>query len=279
MNSAESPGPVVVGVDGSDAAVGAAEWAAKEAIHQDVPLRLVYVIQIADGPMRSADASSAEEDYAESSLRAARLAAEATGLPVKIDTAMLYGDVDSALIAESSSATLICVGSVGIGRVANMVLGSTAAILAEEAHCPVAIIRHDGESPPSGAGLIAVVVDDRPANRDVVRCAMEEARVRQASVLALCVGRRAFFESSRDRFYRRLDGLLRRYPDVEVEVATTRLSVTRYLQECIGAVQLVVIGSGDAGRVTQLVGPHGLPILRHADCSVLVVRGQQQMSA
>ena len=226
MNSAESPGPVVVGVDGSDAAVGAAEWAAKEAIHQDVPLRLVYVIQIADGPMRSADASSAEEDYAESSLRAARLAAEATGLPVKIDTAMLYGDVDSALIAESSSATLICVGSVGIGRVANMVLGSTAAILAEEAHCPVAIIRHDGESPPSGAGLIAVVVDDRPANRDVVRCAMEEARVRQASVLALCVGRRAFFESSRDRFYRRLDGLLRRYPDVEVEVATTRLSVT-----------------------------------------------------
>ena len=273
MKSAESPGPVVVGVDGSDAAIGAAEWAGKEAIHQDVPLRLVYVIQIADGPMRSADASSAEEDYAESSLRAARLAVEATGLPVKIDTAVLYGDVDSALIAESSSATLICVGSVGIGRVANMVIGSTAAILAEEAHCPVAIVRRDGESPASEAGLIAVVVDDRPGNHDVVRCAMEEARVRKAPVLALCVGRRAFFERSRDRFYRRLDGLLRRYPDVRVEVATTRLSVTRYLQECIGAVQLVVIGSGDAGRVTQLVGPHGLPILRHADCSVLVVRG------
>jgi nucleotide-binding universal stress UspA family protein len=273
MNRAESAGPVVVGVDGSDAAIGAAEWAIKEAIHQDVPLRLVYIIQIADGPMRSADASSAEEDYAESSLRAARLAVEAAGLPVKIDTAVLYGDVDSALIAESSSATLICVGSMGIGRVANMVLGSTAAIIAEEAHCPVAVIRRGDESPPSEAGLIAVVVDDRPGNGDVVRCAMDEARVRQASVLALCVGRRAFFERSRDRFYRRLDALLRRYPDVRVEVATTRLSVTRYLQECIGAVQLVVIGSGDAGRVTQLVGPHGLPILRHADCSVLVVRG------
>jgi nucleotide-binding universal stress UspA family protein len=273
MNRADSAGPVVVGVDGSAAAIGAAEWAIKEAIHQDVPLRLVYVIQIADGPMRSADASSAEEDYAESSLRAARLAVEAAGLPVKIDTAVLYGDVDSALIAESSSATLICVGSVGIGRVANMVLGSTAAIIAEEAHCPVAVIRRGDESPASKAGLIAVVVDDRPGNHDVVRCAMDEARVRQASVLALCVGRRAFFERSRDRFYRRLDGLLRRYPDVRVEVATTRLSVTRYLQECIGAVQLVVIGSGDAGRVTQLVGPHGLPILRHADCSVLVVRG------
>lgn len=279
MNSAQSPGPVVVGVDGSDAAIGAAKWAAKEAIHHDVPLRLVYVIQIPDGPMTSDRANAAERDHAESSLRAARLAVEETGLPVKIDSAVLYGDVDCALIAESSNATLICAGSVGIGRVANMVLGSTAAILAEEAHCPVAIIRRDEKSPALEAGLIAMVVEDRPGNRDVVRCAMEEARARQAPVLALCVGRRALFERSRDKFYRRLDGLLRRFPDVEVEVVTTRLGVTRYLQERIGAVQLIVIDSGDAGRVTQLVGPRGLPILRHADCSVLIVRGQRQVSA
>ncbi|SPM32264.1 hypothetical protein MRAB57_61 [Mycobacterium rhizamassiliense] len=273
MNNVKSPGPVVVGVDGSDAAIGAAEWAAREAIHHDVPLRLVHVIQIPDGPMSSDPADAAEHDYAESSLRTARLAVEATGLPVKIDTAVLYGDVDLALIAESSSATLICAGSVGIGRVANMMLGSTAAILAEQAHCPVAIIRRDEKSPPFEAGLIAVVVEDRPGNRDVVRCAMEEARVRHAPVLALCVGRRALFERNRDKFYRRLDGLLRRFPDVEVEVVTTRLGVTRYLQERIGAVQLVVIGPEDAGRVAQLVGPHGPPILAHADCSVLIVRG------
>lgn len=273
MNSAESAGPVVVGVDGSDAAIGAAEWAVKEAIHQDVPLRLVHVIQIADGPMRSADVSSAEEDYAESSLRAARLAVEAAGLPVKIDTAVLYGDVDSALIAESSSATLVCVGSVGIGRVANMVLGSIAAILAEEAHCPVAIIRRDGESPPPEAGFIAVVVDDQPGNDEVMRWAMEEARVRRAHVLALGVWRWALFENSHEGFYKRLDDWLRRYPDVQVEVATTRLSVTRYLESLIGAVQLVVIGSEDANRVVQLVGPRGLPILAHADCSVLIVQG------
>ena len=148
MNGAQSPGPVVVGVDGSEAAIRAAEWAAKEAIHHDVPLRLVYVIRIADGPMSSDRADAAEHDYAESSLRAARLAVEETGLPVKIDCAVLYGDVERALIAESSSATLICAGSVGIGRVANMVLGSTAAVLAEEAHCPAAIIRRDEKSPP-----------------------------------------------------------------------------------------------------------------------------------
>jgi nucleotide-binding universal stress UspA family protein len=83
MNSAQSPGPVVVGVDGSDAAIGAAEWAAKEAIHHDVPLRLVYVIQLPDGPMSSDRADAADHEYVESSLRAARLAVETTGLLVK----------------------------------------------------------------------------------------------------------------------------------------------------------------------------------------------------
>ncbi len=272
MNIAPSPGPVVVGIDGSDAAIGAAKWAAREALHHDVPLRLVYVVKIADRPVGFADDSSAENDFAESALRAAFLAVEATELPVKIDTVVAYGDVDSALISESSSATLLCAGSVGIGRVANMVLGSTAALLAQEAHCPVAIIRRDDDAHRPEAGLIAVAVDGSPGNSEVVRCAMEEARMRKAPVLALCVGRQALFERSRDKFYRRLDGLLRRYPDVEVEIAATRLGMTRYLQERIGAVQLIVIGSGDAGRVTQLVGPHGMPILRHADCSVLVAR-------
>jgi hypothetical protein len=118
-----------------------------------------------------------------------------------------------------------------------------------------------------------VVVDDQPGSDKVMRWAMEEARVRHAPVLALGVWRWALFENSHERFYRRIDGLLRRYPDVQVEVATTRLSLTRYLQGCIGAGQPVVIGPEDAGRVAQLVGPHGPPILAHADCSVLIVQG------
>jgi hypothetical protein len=102
MSNHESPGPVVVGIDGSDAAIGAARWAAKEAVHQDVPLRLVYVIQTTDGPTAWTDAYAAEEAYAERSLRAACLAVEATGVAVKIETAVLRDDVDAGLIAESN---------------------------------------------------------------------------------------------------------------------------------------------------------------------------------
>jgi len=272
MNSAESTGPVVVGIDGSDAPIGAARWAAKEAVHQDVPLRLVYVIQTTDGPTAPTGACLAEEDDAESSLRAACLAVEATGLPVKIDTAVLRDDVELALIGESNSASMICLGSVGIGRVANMVLGSIAATLAECAHCPVAIVRDTDRGPLPETGFIAVVVDDKAGNDEVMRWAMEEARVRRAPVLALRVGRWAQRKAGDERFYRRLDGWLQRYPDVEVEFTTTRFGLARYLQGYIGAVQLVVIDGEHANQAVQLVGPHSLPILAHADCSVLVVR-------
>jgi len=276
MTSADSPRAIVVGIDGSDAALDAARWAAKEAVHHDVPLRLVHVIPITDEQVNSTGACPAEADYAESSLRAACLAVEWTGLPVKIDTAVLRDDVDAALIDESKSATIICVGSVGIGRVANMLLGSTAAILAEYAHCPVAIIRRTGDRPPPESGFVTVVVEDEPGNDEVMRWAMDEARVRRAPVLALRVGRWAPRKAGDERFYRRLDGWLRRYPDVEVEFATTRLHLARYLQGYIGAVQLVVIGGEYANRAAQLVGPHSLPILAHADCSVLVLRGRCQ---
>ena len=73
-----------------------------------------------------------------------------------------------------------------------------------------------------------------------------------------------------------MDGWLRRYPDVQIQIATTRLRLARYLQGYIGAVQLVVIGAEHANRAAQLVGPHSLPIFAHADCSVLIVRGKRQ---
>jgi nucleotide-binding universal stress UspA family protein len=270
MDNRESPGPIVVGIDGSDAAIRAAVWATEEAVHHDVALRLVNVIQTS-GPSPEQD-FELEQEYADAALRAACAAVQATGRPVKTEAAVVRGDVASALIAESTTATLVCVGSVGIGRAASKLFGSTAVRLAEQADCPVAIIRHDEKARPRDNGFVAVVVDDQPGNDEVMRWAMEEARVRRAPVLALGVWRWAGSETGYEGLYRRLDDWLRRYPDVRVEVAATRTSVTRYLEGQIEAVQLVVIGPADARHVAQLVGPHSTPILTHADCSVLVVR-------
>jgi nucleotide-binding universal stress UspA family protein len=276
MNEAPPTRPVVVGVDGSEAAIGAAEWAAKEALHQGVPLRIVHVIQNTCPSMAAEVLDGVERQYAQHCLREACLAVEATNLPVAIETAVLCGSVSLALVGESDRAALICVGSSGIGRIAAAAYGSTATTLAERARCPVAIIRRDDSTPRPEGGFIVAVLDGCSEDDAAIVWALAEGRVRRAPVLALGIFPWPLFDIDHERFYDRLDHWLHRYPDVTVEVATTRLSAPRFLESFVGAMQLVVIGHGDADSVTRLVGPHQLPILAHANCSVLVARRREE---
>ena len=130
--------PVVVGVDGSDAAINAAKWAVDEAISRDVPLRIVYVTPI-EGQPGTPDIFRVGICRAESSLRAAAEAAQGTGRPVTVETQILWGSPQAALINESRNAAMMCVGSV-CDSASREPWGSTVAALAENAYCPVAII-------------------------------------------------------------------------------------------------------------------------------------------
>ena len=168
--------PIVVGIDGSQAAIRAAEWAVDEAVSREVPLRLVEVIprQAEPAPLVSVGNVRMEVEYAEAALRIAAAAVAADGKPVKVETAMLRGDPATALIAESCDAEMVCVGSTGIGRFARALLGSAVAELAEAASCPVAIIRTQQSRPKPGSSLIVVAVNDSPGNDDVVEQAIEK---------------------------------------------------------------------------------------------------------
>ena len=44
MNHPQSQKRIVVGIDGSDAAINAAKWAVDEASGRDVPVRLIHAI-------------------------------------------------------------------------------------------------------------------------------------------------------------------------------------------------------------------------------------------
>ena len=85
---------VVVGVNGSQAAVNAAKWAIDEALSRQMPLRLVYVITGKD--TGSTQASDWELERAEMVLSQAESAvlsaAQAEGKPVEIETAIRSGD-------------------------------------------------------------------------------------------------------------------------------------------------------------------------------------------
>jgi nucleotide-binding universal stress UspA family protein len=265
---------VVVGIDGSQAAIHAAEWAIDEAVSRDVPLRLIEVIpeQVEPAPFASVGNVRMELEYAETALRIASAAVEAAGKPVKVETAILQGDPAATLITESRNAEMVCLGSVGIGRFARALLGSTAAELAEAAHCPVAIIRTQQSQPKPGSALIVVAVNDSPDSDQVVEQAMEEAQLRQAPVLAVGELRKDTGDIPSDELNRRVQCWGRRHPGVKIYAGATRTEIADFLAVMDRTIQLAVIGSTDAGQVARLIGPHRHPILGHAECSVLIVR-------
>jgi len=275
MRDSNTPQPaVVVGIDGSQAAIHAAEWAVDEAVSQEIPLRLVQVIpeEVEPAPLASVGNVRMELEYGQTALRIASAAVEATGKPVKVETAILQGDPAATLIAESRNAEMICVGSVGIGRFARAFLGSTAAELAEAAHCPVAIIRTQQSQPKPDSALIVVAVNDSPDNDDVVEQAIKEARLRQAPVLAVGVLRKDTGDMPNAELNRRVQRWSRRHPGLKIYAGATRTDIADFLAVMDKTMQLAVIGSTDVDQVARLIGPHRHPILGHAECSVLIVR-------
>ncbi len=250
---------VVVGVNGSPAAVSAAKWAVDEAVGRQLPLRLVYVIA-----RREAHNSTAPSDWeierGEVALSQAQSAvmgaAKKEGRHVEIDTAILSGDPAQVLIDESQCAAMVCVGTARRGWASDGLLGPTAAGLVARAHCPVAVIRTNPDGSPTQLGVIAVVLNDDPDNDEVVHQAMEEGRRRHATVRQVD---------------RRLDSWVRRYPDVHVQTVAAGTG-SRPGEVAGSAIELAVVGSADAEQIAGLATPNCHPIVGYPDCSVLVVR-------
>jgi nucleotide-binding universal stress UspA family protein len=270
MSGPNSGSPVVVG---SDAAIDAALWAIEEAVVRDTALRLISAVPAAGGNAPAEDLSL-EIEYAETALRNADAAVATTDSPVKTDTAIVRAAPRQALIDESRSAAMVCVGSVGIGRVAAMLLGSTAAAVANAAHCPVAIIRSHPATSPSRTGSIVVAISDSPDNEAVVEQGFTEAALRGAGLIAVAprtwrsdeADINALLDCSLDRW-------TQSYPDVPVQAYIAPEGIAGFVAGSEDPTQLAVVGSSEAADIIRFVGPvGGASLFDHAECSVLVVR-------
>jgi nucleotide-binding universal stress UspA family protein len=247
---------VVVGIDGSQAALDAATWAVAEAVSLCAPLRLVYVSATKHTCRSRVDAVTSGAEHAESALYRAEMTVHDMGRPIHIETAIVRGRPECVLIDESRRAALVCVGSEGKGPCARKPLGSTAAALVKHAHCPVAIVRA-GVAPQTDTGWIAAVQNDESDNHAVIHRAMEEGRLRRAPVLLIDT---------------RLDSWIRRYPDVHVQTVAARRGGTRPIENHSDSIQLAVVGSADAEHVARLSWPDYHPLLGDSNRSVLLVR-------
>ena len=101
---------VVVGIDGSQAALDAATWAVAEAVSRGVTLRLVHVSPATHACRPPAEERPWDVERAETALYRAEMAINDTGKPVQVETAIRRGRPDCVLIDESREASLVCVG-------------------------------------------------------------------------------------------------------------------------------------------------------------------------
>ncbi|MER6328050.1 universal stress protein [Streptomyces sp. NPDC001034] len=289
--------PVVVGVDGSPSSLDAVEAAAHEAALSGVGLRLVHAfgwpsIHPPSGGPPWDPARAGVRELVDGTLAEAEQRAREAAPRVDITREVPVGEPLMVLELESRTASLVVVGSRGLGGFGSLLLGSTAVHLAAYSHCPVLVVR----GRPNPAGPVLLAVDGSPAGERAVEFAFAEASMRRADLLALHVwntrSERPYegpgdplnlvvdIERLREEQQRLLDETLsrwqKRYPQVMVERRLVRSRIRSALIEASRDAQLVVCGArGRGGFAGLLLGSVSQALLHHAHCSVAVVRGKE----
>lgn len=265
------PKSVVVGIDGSQAAIRAARWAVDEVAGTDTPLRLLYVTQ--PNPDASPAEARAALMAAETVIHNACSAIDEMGRPVKIETEIIDGHPVAGLIDASRSTTLLCVGDTGAAHHPDIWLGSTARELAESGHCSVAIIRADRRDRSAvGDGWIVALADESPDGIDVLQMALHEAQHRCAPLRVLTAAELPASnfpdpEAGDSHMKRCIDD----YADVEIDSIHPEGSFLAYLVEHAASIELAVVGAAQTVELHALLGDPGAMALRESDFSLLVV--------
>jgi nucleotide-binding universal stress UspA family protein len=279
--------PVVVGVDTSEACLAAARWAAREAAHRGVPLRLVHA-SVFPAPERMHGASGPREhgvlllEDGHTWLERAVNAVKETASGVRVEAEIRVGLAPEVLLAESQTAAVVVVGSHGLGGLRGALVGSVALEVAARASCPVTVV--PGTEPPRG-GSVVVGVDASAAGESAMGFAIHAAADRQAPLVVVHAWHDAVLTSAGARVAEvelhellaledRMSPWREKYPAVEVRLLAVRdRKPARALLGLQAEAQLIVIGSRGRGAVIGgVLGSTGNSLLGKARCPVVVVR-------
>ncbi|MEU5162827.1 universal stress protein [Streptomyces sp. NPDC020875] len=290
-------GPVVVGVDGSKSALGAVEVAARAARQRGVGLHVVHAfiwpaMRVPLGPSPSGPRDGGLRNAAERLLSEAVDHARETEPGIAVTQDLVTGEPLTVLEAQSRDASLVVVGSRGMGGFIGLLVGSTAVHLAAHGRCPVLVVRGDTQA----AGPVVVAVDGSPESDAAVGFAFAEASARGAELVAVHAWNTWTERGDDDPGYPEnlVDGIDRmraaeerllaealaghqdRHPDVTVHRRLVENRIRQALIEATEQAQLLVMGArGRGGFTGLLLGSVSQALLHHAHCPVAVVRGDQ----
>ncbi len=285
--------PILVGVDGSEPALEAVRWAAREAERRRAGLRVVSAFawmptSHPDDPRRGADSREARLSSVRELVGAAATVAAQVAPGVEVTRAVLAGYPVQTLVTEAAHAQLVVVGDRGLGGLTGLLVGSVAVALAAAAACPVVVVRGaepGGQVPTEGP--VVVGVDGSPGSEAALAFAYEAAAARRAPLVAvhtwqdylvdLTVGPLSDWDAVETEEHQilaeRLAGWGEKFPDVRVQRVVTIDRPAHALVEQSASAQHVVVGSRGRGNFAGLVlGSVSHALLHHAKCPVAVVR-------
>ncbi|MFI6897532.1 universal stress protein [Streptomyces sp. NPDC050256] len=280
--------PVIAAVDGSTHSDDALDWAAREASGRGLPLMVVHVRLLTRRTGQEAQQREAEELLARSVQRVNRIA------PGLHPTTLAPLDFPSAaLVSLSRDASLVVVGSRGLGGFRSLMLGSNSLATAAMAMCPVVVINGgrpdeepDGSAPEVFRDVVAGVAADE-SSEAVLDFAFETAAARPGARLRIVHGwtmfssmlsggpvfdREAAAGSAERSLAELTAGRRERFPQVEVVKEPVHGSASRTLVTASATAALTVIGRRKGGESLGLgLSPVAQTTLTHALGPVAVV--------
>ncbi|MFG3140422.1 universal stress protein [Streptomyces sp. NPDC048211] len=280
--------PVIAAVDGSTHSRDALDWAAREAAGRGLPLMIVHVRLLTRRTGQETQEREAQELFDRSVRRVERIA------PGLRPTTLAPLDFPSAaLVSLSRDASLVVVGSRGLGGFRSLMLGSNSLATASMAKCPVVVV-HSGqpdEEPDDSAqevfrDVVAGVAADE-SSEAVLEFAFETAAARPGARLRIVHGwtmfssmlgggpvfdRDAAADSAERSLAELTAGWREKYPQVEVMKEPVNGSASRTLVTASATAALTVIGRRKGGESLGLgLSPVAQTTLTHALGPVAVV--------
>ncbi|MFE2022344.1 universal stress protein [Streptomyces sp. NPDC059499] len=278
--------PVVVGVDGSESSLLAADWAADEALRHGVPLRLVYAslwLRYEGAALASSLSRSDDQVMAENVVGSTAERVRGRAPSLRVTTEVLPEEAVGALLREGQNAFALVTGSRGRGEIVESLLGSVSLAVAARAHCPVVVVRGDKAGLEGVHGRIALGVGDTDVDSAAVRFAFAEAQLRDCGLDVVRAWRCPSHETTiepADHYEAQASSLLdealatavRNYPDVAVRRVTAEGPARKVLLKHSAVADLLIVGARRRqNQFGMQLGRVAHTVLHHAACPVGVV--------
>jgi nucleotide-binding universal stress UspA family protein len=293
MTPGASAPPVVVGVDGTASTPLAIAWAADYCATGATRLRIVaaYREDPFEAELRTASAPDANADSyslhaAQRDLDEAAAYARSLDPTLSLETAALPGPPASVLLAEAQRSAIVVVGSRRLGRMHRVFSSSTGAATAENAGCPVLVVREGASHTLPGTRVVVGI--DGPASRSAAEFAFSEARRTGTGVTAMYawhlntadlasivspIAERTRLEARGHKVLADVLGpLSAAYPEVDVRRFIVEATPAEQLEKLSMNARLLVVGSRKLSPLSALmVGSVSRRVISHAHCPVAVV--------